>query len=57
VSTQIHVDAVLLLPDLGVAWIEIEINAAANVAQGSGVGTKLVEKQVDIRRNLADVIT
>ena len=56
VSPQPHVDAVLLLPNLGMARIQIEVHAAANATENGCVCAELVEEEVHIRADLVDVL-
>ncbi len=55
-SAQPHVDAVPLLPDLGMTRVQIEVHAAANATEDGGVGTELVEEEVDVGRDRDDVL-
>jgi hypothetical protein len=57
VSTQAHVDAILRLPDLGLARIDIEVHAAAHTTEDGGVRPELVDEEIHVRRDLVDVLT
>ena len=56
-AAQAHVDAIPLLPDLRVARVQVEIYATADAAENRGVGAKLIEEEVDLARDLFDVLT
>jgi hypothetical protein len=56
-AAQAHVDAIPLLPDLGVARVEVEIYTAPDAAENRRVAAKLIEEEVDLARDLFDVLT
>src|SRR6267142_790827 len=56
VSAQTHVDPVPLLPNLGMARVQIEVHATANTTEDGSVSAELIKEEVNVRGDLVDVL-